>query len=246
MKNSQKKLWEESFKEQKSSLSYNLAPVEALVRNISYYIRNRYSPSDYKNLRFLEMGCGTGPNLIWLGQLGIRVSGVDISSNALDVARRRLQDLGLDQYVDKLMEESLTEVPEENESYDGIIEACVFQHLNQADREKAFKEIKRLLKPGGLFVGYMLNADHSVFQLKKSQQLVEDPGTLILKEGKSKIFLTNMGLCHFFYEQEFHDLLKGFSVIDPSPCNYYLPIEEAQRRGYSEYQQSMWTVYAVK
>jgi len=40
--------------------------------------------------------------------------------------------------------------------------------------------------------------------------------------------------------------LTGFSVVDPCLTTYYLPREEAAKRGYDEYLQSMWTVHAVK
>ena len=134
----------------------------------------------------------------------------------------------------------------ESESFDGIIEACVFQHLARDDREKTFGEVKRLLKRGGVFVGYMLDAGHTVFQEKQSEQLKEDPGTLCLADGSSKIHLTNIGLSHFYRKQEIIDLLDGFSTVDPCLTTYYLPREEAQKRGYAEYLQSMWTVFAVK
>ena len=58
--------------------------------------------------------------------------------------------------------------------------------------------------------------------------------------------LSNIGLSHFFAKEEFAALLKGFAEVDPCLSEYYLPREEARRRGYDEYLQSMWTVYAVK
>ena len=95
-------------------------------------------------------------------------------------------------------------------------------------------------------MGYMLDRRHTTFQQKKSEQLADDPGTLLLRDNRSDYYLTNIGLAHFFCRQEYFELLKGFSLIDPCLTTYYLPREEAQRRGYAEYLQSMWIVYAVK
>ena len=81
---------------------------------------------------------------------------------------------------------------------------------------------------------------------KQKEQLPEDPGTLLLQDGSSKFHLTNIGLSHFYRKEEFDHLLSGFSVIDPCLTNYFLPRQEAKKRGYDEYLQSMWTVYAVK
>ncbi len=241
-----KRRWEESFDEQIARQAYNTAPVEALVRTISYYLRDHLSGKKLESLTFLEMGCGAGPNLIWLAQKGCRVSGIDISPSALTLARQSLERAGCGHRIGELIESSVSHVPFESESFNGIIEACVFQHLAKGDRKSAFGEVKRLLKRGGVFVGYMWDAGHTVFQEKQAEQLGEDPGTLNLADGSSKIHLTNIGLSHFYRRQEIIDLLDGFSSVDPCLTTYYLPQEEARKRGYAEYLQSMWTVYAIK
>ncbi|OVE76894.1 hypothetical protein BVX98_04300 [bacterium F11] len=243
---SAKQNWDESFEEQIKIQAFNTSPVEALVRNASYYLRKRYETKDYNKLHFLEMGSGAGPNLVWLAQKGIKVSGVDISPVTLKLCRENFTQLGLQDKLNHLIEASATEVPLPDESFDGIFEACVFQHLNKDERSKAFGEIRRLLKPGGLFAGYMLDVGHTVYQKRKKDELPEDPGTLVLKEGGLKIYLTNIGITHFYSRPEFDQLLKGFSIIDPCLTSYFLPEEEAKNRGYGEYKQSMWAVYAVK
>ncbi len=241
-----RRLWNDSFEEQVQRQAYNTAPVEALARTISYYLRDRYKSQDLAGLHFLEIGCGAGPNLIWLAQKAIRVSGVDISPTALALGRQNLERAGFGNRIGRLVEAPASAVPFESESFDGVIEACVFQHLAKNERVAAFREVKRLLKPGGVFVGYMLDAGHTVFQQKKSAQLPDDPGTLVLQDGRSKIYLTNIGLSHFYERDELLSLLDGFSIVDPCLTTYYLPAEEANKRGYPSYLQSMWTVYAVK
>ena len=59
-----KRLWEESFAEQVARYSYNTAPVEAVIRTVSYYLRDRFDTEELKRLSFLDMSCGAGPNLI--------------------------------------------------------------------------------------------------------------------------------------------------------------------------------------
>jgi SAM-dependent methyltransferase len=238
--------WEASFEEQIARHAYNTAPVEALVRNASYYLRDRYEGQDLSGLHFGELGCGAGPNLVWLAEKGIEVSGVDIAPTALELCRRNLDQTGHAGKLRDLVEASVTDVPLPDASFDGLFESCVFQHLTREDRRRAFEEVARLLKPGGLFVGYMLDAGHSIYQRKQSEELADDPGTLILEDGSSNIHLSNIGLAHFFRAEEFTELLPGFSVVDPCLTTYYLPRDEAGKRGYDEYLQSMWTVYAIK
>ncbi len=238
-----KKLWEDSFDEQIAAGAYNTAPVEALIRNVAYYLRAR---PEQKNLHFVEMGCGAGPNLLWLAQKGMKVSGVDIATNALELARRTLQKAGYADRVGQLTECSVTKTPFDDGSLDGVLESCVYQHLDLDSRRQAFAEVGRVLKKGGLFVGNMLADGHTTFQKRKGEQLKDDPGSLYLQDGVSKFHLTNIGLAHFFAKEEFAKLLPGFEVVDPLLQTYYLPREEAKRRGYDEYLQCMWTVYAVK
>ena len=243
----EKQFWDESFNEAIAKHAYNTSPVEAVVRSVAYYLRDRFPERDaLRKLHFLDMGCGAGPTMIWLAERGVKVSGIDISTNALNLARENFNRSDLNDRLMSLTEASVTDVPFKDESFDGIVEACVFQHLNKDDRQLAFGEVKRLLKPGGLFVGYMLDSGHTVFQAKKSEELADDPGTLLLNDGSSKIHLTDIGLAHFFKKQELIDWLNGFSVVDPCLTTYYIPKSEAKKRGYSEYLQSMWTVYAVK
>jgi SAM-dependent methyltransferase len=233
--------WERSFKEQIADHAYNTAPVEALVRSVSYYLRDR---GEAEGLHAAELGCGAGPNLLWLANRGLRVSGIDISDTALELCRRTLAEH--EGSVVSLVEGSVTEVPWEDASLDIAIESCVFQHLARADREAAFREVDRLVKPGGLFVGHMLERRHSVFERYGDQQLADDPGTLRLEDGSSNYHLTNIGLSHFFAAGELRELLPGWTVVDPCLSQYELPRSEAAKRGYERYLQSMYIVYAVK
>lgn len=243
---SMKELWEESFSEQIAGGAYNTAAVEALVRNVSYYLRGRFAGEKLRQLHFLELGCGAGPNLLWLAQKGIRVSGVDISPTAIGLARKTLERAGAGDRVGQLVEASVSQVPLPDGLFDGILESCVFQHLAKEDRARAFAEVRRLLKPGGLFVGYMLDRGHTVYQAKMREEDTHDPGTLMLNDGSCKFHLTNIGVSHFFGREEYSKLLEGFSVVDPCLTTYYLPKDEAKKRGYAEYLQSMWAVYAIK
>lgn len=241
-----KETWDESFEEQIERQAFNTAPVGDLVRSVSYYLRERYSLEDQKNLSFLEMGCGAAPTLVWLAKKGIKVSGIDISPKALELGRANLIQSGCEKQILDLREGSVCDTKYDAESFDGILESCVFQHLNKEDRIKAFQEVSRILKPGGLFVGHMLGNNHTIYKAKKETERSDDPGTLILQDGTSKIHLSDIGLAHFFSKEEYSELLKGFTTVDPCLAEYYLPKEQAKLRGYEEYLQSMWIVYAIK
>jgi SAM-dependent methyltransferase len=236
--------WDRSFAEQIERHAYNTAPVEALVRSTAYYLRDRVPHGEESALHAAELGCGAGPNLLWLADRGLRDSGIDISPTALELCRRTLAGHG--DRIESLVEGSVTDVPWADGSLDVALESCVFQHLSRADRLAAFGEVDRLVKPGGLFVGHMLEQGHTVFERRRADQLPDDPGTLRLAEGGSNIYLTNIGISHFFTKDEVRGLLPGWSVVDPCLSRYELPVAEARRRGYDRYLQSMLIVIAVK
>ena len=238
--------WETSFAEQVARQAYNTAPVEALVRSVSYYLRDRGNEG-LESLHFAEMGCGAGPNLVWLAEKGIRVSGVDIAPTALGLARANLERRGLGERVEQLVEGSVSDVPQlPDGSLDGIVESCVYQHLPRQPRLAAFREVDRLVKPGGLFVGHVLDQGHTVFKHHADEQLEDDPGTVTLEEGGSNVYLTNIGVSHFFTKDEVRRLLPGWSIVDPCLSQYEIPQSEARKRGYDSYLQSMLIVHAVK
>lgn len=242
------KTWDTSFQEQIAAAAYNTAPVEALVRTVAHHLRPRVEPDAYGALHYLEVGCGAGPNLVWLAERGIKVSGVDISPTALELARRSFRQRGLEARLGSLVHGSATALEFPDSSLDGVLESCVFQHLARDDRIKAFAEVVRVLKPGGVFVGHMLNRRHSTYGAQRDHELPEDPGTIVLSSDKvgNKFHLETIGLSHFFAREEFSGLLAGCSVVDPCEVTYELTREESRRRGYDRYFQAMWIVYAVR
>jgi len=242
------KTWDTSFQDQVAQAAYNTAPVEALVRTVSHYLRARMTPADYGKLKFLEVGCGAGPNLIWLAERGITACGVDISPTALDLAKRHFETRGLTARMGAMEHGSATKLPFPDNSFDGVLESCVFQHLNAEERKAAFAEVARVLKPGGVFVGHMLSVRHSTYEKQRAHENPNDPGTIELKTDAvgNKFNLETIGLSHFYRREEFAGLLPGFTTVDPCELTYELPHEEAARRGYDRYMQAMWVVYAVK
>ena len=244
----QQALWDESFRRQVEQQAFNMAPAESLIRTVAHHLRARMTPAEHGRLDFLEVGCGAGPNLMWLAGQGIRVHGVDISPKALELAEAALSARVPQDRVGELKHGSATELPFADESMDGVVESCVFQHLQRPERIRAFSEVARVLKPGGLFVGNEISVGHSTFQQYRDQQVPDDPGSLHLNAtGKGeKVHLESIGFAHFFDKSEYASLLPGFSLIDPCEVTYELPLDESARRGIERYRQAMWVVYAIK
>jgi ubiquinone/menaquinone biosynthesis C-methylase UbiE len=95
--------------------------------------------------RVLDAGTGTGFAAIAAARKGARVVGVDLSSGMLELARRRLDELGLDAI--ELVNGDATALPQhEGGSFDVVIGATVLLYM---PADQALREWRRLLRPGG-------------------------------------------------------------------------------------------------
>lgn len=92
-------------------------------------------------LDILDAGCGTGVTLGWLRQYSApkEVVGIDVSEHALDFCRAR--------GFTSVANESVEDLPFEDDSFDLIVCNDVIQHL--VDDRKALREFRRVLRPGG-------------------------------------------------------------------------------------------------
>jgi SAM-dependent methyltransferase len=94
-------------------------------------------------LRILDAGCGTGGTTIELRRFG-DVVGVDLAWEALEPAHGR----GLS----GLARASIERLPFADASFDVATSFEVVYHLGVANDRSALHEIRRVLKPGGLFM----------------------------------------------------------------------------------------------
>lgn len=239
---SSKSTWNESFDQAIKQEAFNTSPAEALVRTTSYWLRENYDSSNFKNLEFLELGCGAGPNLRWILNKGLKGSGLDISESALKLCSDSLD--GHPNLVD-LIEGNVCDTPFESNRFHGIMESNVFQHLDKSERVKAFKEVYRLLKPGGMFCGYLMNQNSSAYKENLALETSEK-GTINFNENGIQFNVDSSGLTHFFSAQELEELLTSFSSIDLCLVEYDLPEFEAIKRGYKEFRHSFYNVLAIK
>jgi SAM-dependent methyltransferase len=88
--------------------------------------------------RILDVGCGTGANLLMLSNYG-DAEGVDISKDALAFCRER----GLD----KVKLGAAEELPYEDGTFDLVTAFDVVEHMDQD--LAGLKEMRRVLRPGG-------------------------------------------------------------------------------------------------
>jgi ubiquinone/menaquinone biosynthesis C-methylase UbiE len=119
-----------------------------------------YDFSEFEKPEILDCGCGTGRRAIPLIKRmpkGAFLTGIDIydaksiNVNALERVQKNPQLEGVADRT-KFMVGSVTEIPFEDEKFDVVTCVGVLHEIRDTrDKEKALREIYRVLKPNGVF-----------------------------------------------------------------------------------------------
>lgn len=92
-----------------------------------------------KSKNTLNLGCGTGRFMEYCS------TGLDFSSGMLEIAKKEFP--GHDYFLS-----SADTTPFDNEKFDAVICFHVFMHISSEETAAIFREVYRILKPGGLFI----------------------------------------------------------------------------------------------
>lgn len=98
--------------------------------------------------KLLDVGCGWAGLSCWAAKnYGVTVHGVTLSQAQLDYGRAKVEREGLS---DRITLE-LKDYRDVTGEYDAISQVEMFEHVGFANHERHFLEMKRLLKPRGLY-----------------------------------------------------------------------------------------------
>jgi cyclopropane-fatty-acyl-phospholipid synthase len=99
--------------------------------------------------RVLDIGCGWGGLALYLAEVaGARVTGITLSREQLDVARRRAGEINLHDKVEFRMED----YRDVAESYDRIVSVGMFEHVGVGHYDAFFRACARVLDANGVMV----------------------------------------------------------------------------------------------
>jgi SAM-dependent methyltransferase len=107
--------------------------------------------------RAIDLGCGTGTNVLTLAQHGWDVTGVDFIVNNIYKARRKAITAGLNQRI-HLYRDSVARMDGIQGPYNLVLDIGCYQGLSDNDRELYQSRIAEILAPEGTLLIYgMIN-----------------------------------------------------------------------------------------
>ncbi|UZP04963.1 methyltransferase domain-containing protein [Clostridium botulinum] len=204
-----------SIKEQ-----YNSDENLKLRTNLHSYNRNKIDWDKWcfqkmnliKCSKILELGCGVGK--LWIKNQDFidensEIILSDFSPNMLKCAKNNLENLD---YKFKYKKINAEDIPYDDESFDVVIAEHMLYFVT--DIEKALSEIKRVLKPNGIFY-VTTNSCNSMIELNKLAEKF-DPNLDINNNGLSSRFDLENGekmLKKYFNNIE-SEILEGKIILD--------------------------------
>lgn len=98
----------------------------------------------------LDLGCGTGWLSVYLAKQNFQVTGLDISVHAIKLAREWAAKEELEIHFDV---GDIADMPYPDGSFDAVVANSIFEHFPLDVAEITMKRLKRILVPGGTFIG---------------------------------------------------------------------------------------------
>jgi SAM-dependent methyltransferase len=121
-----------------------------LIRN---YFRNMSDRTGLRN--YLDLGCGKGELVSLLQPDFASVAGCDPSTSMLVSARG----------IEMRVQPDPAVIPFEDGRFDFVTAVCVYHHVPVAARPNLTREVRRVLKPGGIFCVIEHNPFNPIVQL---------------------------------------------------------------------------------
>eukprot|EP00262_Sarcandra_glabra_P015710 TRINITY_DN4907_c0_g1_i1.p1 TRINITY_DN4907_c0_g1~~TRINITY_DN4907_c0_g1_i1.p1 ORF type:complete len:360 (-),score=37.15 TRINITY_DN4907_c0_g1_i1:462-1541(-) len=179
------------------ALDQSLKSYEAVIAG---YKKKLFTHLRGENKKVLELGVGTGPNLkYYASAAGVSVFGVDPNKKMQKYAQAAAVAAGLPLEHFNFIQAVGEALPIKDASMDAVIGTLVLCSVEDVDM--ALKEVKRVLKPGGLyiFVEHVAANDGTLLRFVQS---VIDPLQQIVSDG-----------CHITRETGKEICAAGFSEV---------------------------------
>ncbi len=179
--------WEDTYEK------YRQVPVyEALWKKLRSFLESIHGKS------VLDYGCGDGGYSILMHDMNFNVVGVDISSNAIEIAKNSCGAGDLTFYVADSVPETFS-----RNSFDIVVMLNVLHCLSNVKRAKLLEQVRRVLKDQGYFFASMLSVSDESYP--RNEWIEVEPNTF--DDGLGRLF-------HFFTLEEVVREFEGLKILE--------------------------------
>lgn len=109
----------------------------------------------------VDLGCGAGNYAVWLAGLGFRVTGIDFSTRAVDLAAALAARRGV--MCRFLVRDVAGEIDGLEEAFDFAYDWEVLHHVFPDTRPAYVRNVARMLRPGGRYFSVCFSEDDPEF-----------------------------------------------------------------------------------
>ncbi len=182
------------------SLAFSGFDVDYFTRVKAEYLKDILQVAfNLTEVDVLDLGCGIGSYHALLRSSLRSLSGIDVSSESIKIAKSRNSDVS---YCDF---DGAT-IPFEAASFDVVFAVCVFHHVPLNGRSRLIEEARRVLRPNGIMVIFEHNPINPL-TMRVVNRCVFDKDAILLKSNEAERLLADGG---------FQDVRSRFILTVPS------------------------------
>jgi ubiquinone/menaquinone biosynthesis C-methylase UbiE len=200
MENNFDSAWEEVRMQGKNLNKYPYGDLISVFFNSLKYIK-------HKPNNVLEVGCGGGNNLWFIGELGYKVFGIDGSETAVKVAKKICKQR---QVKVDIRHAYFEDLPFDDNSMDIVIDRESIYCGTKESIYNSLQEVARVLKRGGVFITFRFNDKNPTLKLLENSKIFGDKLETGTYTNISKGTFHNLGIVNFASLEELkeqHDFL---------------------------------------
>jgi ubiquinone/menaquinone biosynthesis C-methylase UbiE len=139
--------------------------------------------------RILDFGCGSGLSTRALRAAvdsGVELTGVDPSTASIAVAKTRAPERTT------FVPGTRDRLPFDDGAFDAAFTACVFHHIPAEEHEHWGRELRRVLRPGGIFINFEHNP-YNPLTRRVVRDCPFDEGVTLLRPGYARRMIERAG-----------------------------------------------------
>ena len=98
--------------------------------------------------RVLDVGCGSGEHALLAASLGLEATGIDVAAAAIERARQKAVQRGLEA---RFVVGNVLDLADLGEQFDTVLDSGLFHVLEDDDREAFVRQLAAVVPPGGRY-----------------------------------------------------------------------------------------------